>query len=138
METWPELAFEEWKETRNTLHLWTQVVGKVKLELCPFLNQWWEVVFLLTARGFTTGPIPWQGESFEVNFDFIFIKRLTKPGMDFFSFETAWRTLRGFEVMNMIRWSRPGNVEKVNFKKWTRHRKGKDHATATANIYERI
>jgi len=37
METWPELAFEQWKETRNTLHLWTQVVGKVKLELCPFL-----------------------------------------------------------------------------------------------------
>lgn len=71
METWPELAFEEWKDTRNTLHLWTQVVGKVKLELCPFLNQWWEVVFLLTARGLTTGPIPWQGESFEVNFDFI-------------------------------------------------------------------
>jgi hypothetical protein len=51
--------------------LWTQVVGKVKLELCPFLNQWWEVVFLLTARGLTTGPIPWQRESFEVNFDFI-------------------------------------------------------------------
>lgn len=71
METWPELAFEEWKDTRNTLHLWTQVVGKVKLELCPFLNQWWEVVLFLTARGFTTGPIPWQGESFEVNFDFI-------------------------------------------------------------------
>jgi len=71
METWPELAFEEWKETRNTLHLWTQVVGKVKLELCPFLNQWWETALLLTARGLTTGPIPWHGESFEVNFDFI-------------------------------------------------------------------
>jgi Family of unknown function (DUF5996) len=71
METWPELAFEERKDTRNTLHLWTQVVGKVKLKLCPFLNQWWEVVLLLTARGLTTGPIPWQRESFEVNFDFI-------------------------------------------------------------------
>lgn len=48
METWPELAFEEWKETRNTLHFWMQVVGKVKLELCPFLKQWWEIVLLLT------------------------------------------------------------------------------------------
>ena len=71
METWPELAFEQWKDTRNTLHLWLQMVGKVKLELCPFLNQWWETALLLTAHGLTTGPIPWQQESFEVNLDFI-------------------------------------------------------------------
>jgi hypothetical protein len=50
--------------------MWTQIVGKVKLELCPFLNQWWEVAFHLTARGLNTGLIPWQGESFEVDFDF--------------------------------------------------------------------
>ena len=71
METWPELAFGPWKDTRDTLHLWTQVVGKVKLELCPFLNQWWEIALHLNARGLTTGPIPLQRESFEVNFDFI-------------------------------------------------------------------
>jgi Family of unknown function (DUF5996) len=71
LEKWPELAFEGWKDTRNTLHLWMQVVGKVKLELCPFLNQWWQVAFFQTARGLTTGPIPWREESFEVNFDFI-------------------------------------------------------------------
>jgi hypothetical protein len=71
METWPELAFEQWKDTRDTLHLWLQMVGKVKLELCPFLNQWWETALLLTARGLTTGPIPWQQESFEINLDFI-------------------------------------------------------------------
>ncbi len=71
METWPELAYDSWKDTCDTLHLWTQVVGKVKLELCPFLNQWWETAFFLTARGMSTGNIPWHEESFEVNFDFI-------------------------------------------------------------------
>ena len=71
METWPELPYETWKDTRTTVHMWTQIVGKVKLELCPFLNQWWEITFHLTARGFNTGLIPWQGESFEVDFDFI-------------------------------------------------------------------
>ncbi|GAC1356739.1 MAG: DUF5996 family protein [Ktedonobacteraceae bacterium] len=71
METWPELAYESWKETRETLHMWTQIVGKVKLELCPFLNQWWEITFHLTPRGLNTGLIPWQGESFDVDFDFI-------------------------------------------------------------------
>ena len=71
METWPELPYEAWKDTRDTLHLWMQIVGKVKLELCPFLNQWWEVSFHLTARGLNTGPIPWRGESFDIDFDFI-------------------------------------------------------------------
>ncbi len=71
METWPELPYEAWKDTRDTLHLMTQIVGKVKLELCPFLNQWWEISFHLTARGLNTGSIPWQGESFEIDLDFI-------------------------------------------------------------------
>ena len=71
METWPELPYEAWKDTRDTLHLWMQIVGKVKLELCPFLNQWWEVSFHLTARGLNTGPIPWRGESFDIDLDFI-------------------------------------------------------------------
>ena len=71
METWPELPYEAWKDTRETLHMWLQMVGKVKLALCPFLNQWWEVAFYLTPRGFTSGLIPWQTESFSVDFDFI-------------------------------------------------------------------
>lgn len=71
METWPELSYAAWKDTRDTLHLWTQMVGKVKLELCPFVNQWWETALHLSARGLTSGPIPWQGESFEIEFDFL-------------------------------------------------------------------
>ena len=51
--------------------MWTQIVGKVKLELAPFLNEWWQVAFHLSARGMTTGPIPYQGRAFEVIFDFL-------------------------------------------------------------------
>jgi Family of unknown function (DUF5996) len=68
---WPELAFEPWADTRETLHLWTQVAGKVKLALCPFLNHWWEVAFELTASGLGSGLIPWRGTSFELEFDFL-------------------------------------------------------------------
>ncbi len=68
---WPSLPYEKWKETLDTLHLWTQVVGKIKLKQNPFLNQWWEVAFYLTARGMTTGRIPYQDEAFEIIFDFI-------------------------------------------------------------------
>src|SRR5665648_1232737 len=55
---WPELDFDRWADTRETLHLWTQVAGKVKLALCPFLNHWWEVAFELTASGLGSGLIP--------------------------------------------------------------------------------
>ena len=70
-EPWPDLPYPAWRETKDTLHMFTQVVGKVKLELCPFLNQWWEVAFGLTARGLGTGPIPHGEASFDVEFDFV-------------------------------------------------------------------
>jgi hypothetical protein len=73
-ERWPALPLESWKETCETLHLWTQIVGKVRLELSPHLNHWWQVPFYVTARGLTTSPIPVPGELgqiFEVQFDFI-------------------------------------------------------------------
>lgn len=70
-EIWPALPYEAWKDTLDTLHMWAQVVGKVKLELCPFLNQWWEVAFFVTARGLTTSTIPFGRRVFEVDFDFI-------------------------------------------------------------------
>src|SRR3954454_1059755 len=68
---WPELDGARLAPTRESVHRWTQVVGKVKLGLCPYLNQWWEVALTPTARGLTTGLVPWRGESFEVDFDFI-------------------------------------------------------------------
>jgi hypothetical protein len=68
---WPELPFDEWAETCETLHRWTQIVGKVALELRPFLNEWWQIAFHLTARGMTTGTIPFGSGVFAVDFDFI-------------------------------------------------------------------
>jgi hypothetical protein len=70
-EVWPALPYQEWKDTLDTLHMWTQVVGKVKLELVPFLNEWWEVAFTVTARGLTTSTIPFGRRVFQVDFDFI-------------------------------------------------------------------
>ncbi len=69
---WPALPFAAWKETCATLHLWTQVVGKVRLALTPWLNHSWHVTLYVTARGLTTSPIAHaSGEVFEIDFDFI-------------------------------------------------------------------
>jgi len=68
---WPALPLEAWSETCDTLHMWMQIVGKVKLSLAPFQNQWWQVAFHPTARGLTTGPIPANGGVFEAEFDFV-------------------------------------------------------------------
>jgi hypothetical protein len=68
---WPALPYNEWKDTLDALHMKMQVVGKVKLELSTFLNQWWHVAFYLDAYGMTTGLIPYKDISFEINFDFI-------------------------------------------------------------------
>jgi hypothetical protein len=70
-ENWPALPYEAWSDTCETLHMWTQVVGKVRMELSPFVNHWWHVTLYLTPRGLTTSSIPYQGGAFEVNFDFI-------------------------------------------------------------------
>ncbi len=70
-ELWPPLPWEEWRETCETLHLWMQVVGKVRLALAPLVNHWWEVPLYVTARGLTTSPISYQARYFQIDFDFI-------------------------------------------------------------------
>jgi hypothetical protein len=70
-QVWPALPYEDWKDTLDTLHMWTQIVGKVKLELVPFLNEWWQVAFTVTARGLTTSTIPFGHHVFQVDFDLI-------------------------------------------------------------------
>src|SRR2546423_13857224 len=62
---------EAWKDTCETLHMWTQIVGKVRMELSPFVNHWWHVTSYVTPRGLTTSSIPYQGSTFAVDFDFI-------------------------------------------------------------------
>jgi Family of unknown function (DUF5996) len=70
-EAWPALPLEAWKDTYDTLHMWTQIIGKVRLKLTPHLNHWWEVPFYLTSRGLTTSPIPFGNRTFDATFDFI-------------------------------------------------------------------
>jgi Family of unknown function (DUF5996) len=68
---WPSLPFAEWKDTCQTLQLYMQVIGKVRLALAPLWNQWWNVPFYVTARGLTTSAIPYGHRTLEIRFDFL-------------------------------------------------------------------
>jgi len=70
-EVLPALPFDSWEDTLGTLHMWTQIVGKVRLKLCPLVNHWWNVPFYVTARGMTTSAMPYEQRDIEVQFDFI-------------------------------------------------------------------
>ena len=81
-EVWPALPFAEWKDTAATLHMWTQVVGKIRLALSPWTNHSWHVTLYLTARGLTTSPIPFGDRILEIRFDFVSheLRLLTSDG----------------------------------------------------------
>jgi hypothetical protein len=68
---WPDLPYAGWRETAATLQLWTQIVGKVRLSLTPWLNHGWQVPLYVTARGLGTSPIPAGYDIIEIEFDFI-------------------------------------------------------------------
>src|ERR1700694_5730148 len=70
-EPWPALPYAAWADTCATLHLWTQVIGKIRLARAPWLNHSWHVALYVTARGLTTSPIPDGARSFQIDFDFI-------------------------------------------------------------------
>jgi hypothetical protein len=69
-EAWPELEWDAWKDTCDTLHMWTQMVGKTRLALTPLQNHWWNVPLYVSARGLTTSAMPWRGDGLEIEFDF--------------------------------------------------------------------
>jgi hypothetical protein len=71
VEPWPELPWRDWAPTVSTLHMWTQVVGKVRMALAAPLNHWWHVPLYVNARGLTSSPIPYGRRQFEVEFDFV-------------------------------------------------------------------
>jgi hypothetical protein len=71
MDAWPDLALSEWADTRDTLHLWTQIVGKCRLALEPMVNHWWQVTLYVSARGLTTSLMHTPGRDLEMEFDFI-------------------------------------------------------------------
>jgi hypothetical protein len=70
-ESWPALDYAAWQDSCATLHLWTQVVGKIRLAQMPAVNHWWHVPLYLTARGLTTSAMPYRDRTFQIDFDFI-------------------------------------------------------------------
>jgi hypothetical protein len=68
---WPELAWEEWRETADTLHMWTQIVGKTRLALSPLQAHWWNVPLYVSARGLSTSAMPYGPEFLDIEFDFV-------------------------------------------------------------------
>ena len=71
LEAWPELTLSSWQDTRDTLHLWTQIIGKVRLALEPMVNHWWQVPLYVSARGLTTSVMHADGLGLEIEFDFV-------------------------------------------------------------------
>jgi len=68
---WPALPLQEWETTYRTLHMWTQIVGKIRLALTPLENHFWNVALYVSPRGLTTSPIPYRGSTFAIQFDFV-------------------------------------------------------------------
>lgn len=69
--SWPELPYDDWKPTKQTLHRYAQIVGKIRMALVPPLNHWWHVTLYVSARGLTTGPMPYGDLTAEIELDFI-------------------------------------------------------------------
>ena len=69
--SWPALSLASWTDTRDTLHMLTQIVGKTRLALAPMVNHWWQVALYVTERGLTTSVMPYSGGTAAVDFDFI-------------------------------------------------------------------
>jgi len=82
LDAWPELPLQAWQDTYATMHMWTQIVGKVRLALSPKINHWWEVPLYVNALGLTTSPIPYEAGIFEIQFDFIHHKLLIRTNHD--------------------------------------------------------
>jgi hypothetical protein len=68
---WPSLRVDDWTDTRDTLHMWVQIVGKIRLAHSPFVNHWWQSTLYVSPRGLTTSAIPYGAGTFDVEFDFI-------------------------------------------------------------------
>jgi hypothetical protein len=105
-DAWPSLPLAAWKDTCDTLHMWTQIVGKIRLAYSPHLNHWWGVPLYVTARGLGSSPIPYGRRTFELNFDFIdhTLLVLTGDGQAR-TIALAPRTVADFyaEVLSMLR-----------------------------------
>lgn len=68
---WPRLRVADWAETRDTVHMWMQIVGKVRMASAPLVNHWWQATLYVTPRGLTTSAVPYRDGAFDVEFDFV-------------------------------------------------------------------
>lgn len=141
----PELPLSAWQDTYATLHMWFQIVGKIRLALSPYCNHWWQVPFYLTARGMTTSPMPYDNRFFEIDFDFIdhrliirvndgTIKTLTlapRSVADFYA--ELMSTLRGIGIDVKI-WTMP--VEIVNPISFERDERGSYDAEYVNRLWQ--
>jgi hypothetical protein len=133
-ESWPALPLESWRDTRDTLHMWTQMVGKLALATTPLINHWWNVTLHLTARGLATQPMNSRGRKLTATFDFIShelifqcsdglsasIAMKSRTVADFYAEVMA--TLRRMEVDAHI-WTMPSEVpDPIRFETDTTHR----------------
>ena len=69
--SWPALPLDAWQDTYATLHLWMQIAGKIRMKLTPKVNHWWHSTLYVNARGLTSSPVPYGGDAFEIQFDFL-------------------------------------------------------------------
>jgi hypothetical protein len=68
---WPSLRVASWTDTRDTLHMWLQIIGKIRMSETPLVNHWWNTTFYVSPRGLVTGAMPYDGRAFDAEFDFI-------------------------------------------------------------------
>jgi hypothetical protein len=130
---WPALPLAEWKDTCETLHMWTQVVGKIRLAQTPLVNHWWNVPLYVTARGLTTSAMPYGERTFAIDFDFIdHTLLINSSDGQTNSLALAPRSVADFyrEVLALLRdlrieveiWTTPVEVENpIPFEKDDRH-----------------
>lgn len=96
-EKYPALSLEDWQETNDTVHMWTQIVGKIRLVQTPLTNQWWNVPLYVSPRGLTTSAVPYEDKSFSIDFDFLSHKLIVQTSFnDGFSFDLEPMTVADF------------------------------------------
>ena len=111
IEKYPSLPLDEWKETNDTVHLWTQIVGKIRLKQTPLMNQWWNVPLYVTARGLTTSVIPCDDKAFSIDFDFLSHKLIVQTNFnDGFSFDLEPISVADF-YLKLMRKLRANEIE---------------------------
>ena len=104
-DVWPELPLAAWQDTYDTLHMWTQIVGKIRMTLTPLINHYWNATLYVSARGLTTSAIPYSRGIFEMEFDFIAHQLVIKTSEgDVRTLALAPRTVADFyaEVMSTL------------------------------------